>query len=100
MSETPSGRSSTTAGERRRAEGSHLLPLPPHGPGQFNGPLLGMDVAVLSQDGEFVRDAIGELAVLNAWPGMTHSFWQDDERYVKTYWSRWAVSGITATSPA
>ncbi len=64
-------------------------PFLPMDPASFNGPLVGMDVSVLSQDGEFVRDAIGELAVLNAWPGMTHSFWQDDERYLNTYWSRW-----------
>src|SRR5207248_3751686 len=23
------------------------------------------------------------------WVGMTHGFWQDPDRYVETYWSRW-----------
>ena len=25
----------------------------------------------------------------NTWPGMTHAFWRDPERYLDTYWSRW-----------
>jgi acetyl-CoA synthetase len=28
------------------------------------------------------------LAVLNTWPGMTKGFWQDSQRYLETYWSR------------
>jgi len=55
----------------------------------FNGPLPGMDVAVLDQDGTPVVGQVGELALLNTWPGMTHSFWHDRERYLETYWSRW-----------
>jgi acetyl-CoA synthetase len=55
----------------------------------FNGPLPGMDVAVLDQDGRPVVGQVGELTVLNTWPGMTHAFWGDRERYLKTYWSRW-----------
>jgi len=37
-----------------------------------------------------VRGAVGELVVRNAWPGMTRGFWRDPERYLQTYWSRWA----------
>jgi acetyl-CoA synthetase len=48
-----------------------------------------MDVAVLDQDGTPVVGQVGELALLNTWPGMTHSFWHDRERYLETYWSRW-----------
>jgi acetyl-CoA synthetase len=55
----------------------------------FNGPLPGMDVAVLDQDGTPVVGQVGELAILNTWPGMTHSFWHDRERYLETNWSRW-----------
>ena len=62
--------------------------LPMHA-GGFNGPLPGMDVAVLDQNGAVVLGEIGELAVLNTWPGMTHAFWQDRERYLETYWNRW-----------
>lgn len=62
-----------------------FLPISASG---FNGPLPGMDVAVLDDDGRPVTGQIGELAVLSTWPGMTHAFWQDRERYLDTYWSR------------
>ena len=55
----------------------------------FNGPLPGMDVAVLNQEGQPVTGEVGELTVFNTWPGMTHAFWRDRDRYLKTYWSRW-----------
>ena len=64
-------------------------PFLPMLPASFNGPLPGIDVAVLDSQGEPVVDAVGELVALNTWPGMTHSFWQDDERYLQTYWQTW-----------
>lgn len=64
-------------------------PFLPTDAASFNGPLLGMDVTVLDPEGNPVRDGIGELAVLNTWPGMTHGFWGNDERYLATYWSKW-----------
>jgi acetyl-CoA synthetase len=54
----------------------------------FNGPLPGMDVAVVDENGNDVVNQIGELAVRNTWPGMTHSFWQDRSRYLETYWQQ------------
>ncbi|WP_439678426.1 AMP-binding protein [Embleya sp. MST-111070] len=64
-------------------------PFQPMDPASFNGPLPGIDVAVLDQDGRPVVGEIGELAVLNTFPGMTHAFWRDRERYLATYWNRW-----------
>jgi acetyl-CoA synthetase len=64
-------------------------PFLPMEPACFNGPLPGMDVAVLDQQGNPVVGQVGELAVLNTWPGMTHAFWNDRKRYLKTYWDRW-----------
>lgn len=64
-------------------------PFLPMEPASFNGPLPGMDVAVLDQVGTPVTDRVGELVVRNTWPGMTHAFWGDRERYLRTYWSRW-----------
>jgi acetyl-CoA synthetase len=60
----------------------------PQSPASFCGPLPGMDVDVLDADARQTTD-IGELVVQNTWPGMAHSFWKDDERYLDTYWSRW-----------
>jgi acetyl-CoA synthetase len=56
-------------------------------PASFSGPLLGLDVDVLDADGK-PTDGIGELAVYNTWPGMTHGFWRDPGRYLKTYFAQ------------
>ncbi|MEV4342777.1 AMP-binding protein [Streptomyces sp. NPDC049590] len=90
-----------TVGERRRPiinysggteVGGGLLnsyPFLPMAPASFNGPLPGIDLAVLDEHGKPAVGEIGELAVLNTFPGMTHAFWQDRERYLETYWDRW-----------
>ena len=64
-------------------------PFLPMAPASFNAPLPGLDVAVLDAAGKPVTGEVGELAVLNTFPGMTHAFWNDRERYLETYWSRW-----------
>jgi acetyl-CoA synthetase len=46
-----------------------------------------MDVDVVDEQGCTVVGEVGELVVRNTWPGMTHSFWQDPERYLEAYWS-------------
>ncbi|MER6667223.1 AMP-binding protein [Amycolatopsis japonica] len=63
-------------------------PFLPAAPAAFTGPLPGVDAVVLDDDGKPVVDAIGELAVRNTFPGMTHAFWQDRERYLDAYWAR------------
>jgi acetyl-CoA synthetase len=47
-----------------------------------------MDADVVDADGRSIREAVGELVVRQPWPGMTNGFWNDDERYLATYWSR------------
>jgi acetyl-CoA synthetase len=64
-------------------------PFLPSEAASFNGPLPGMDVSVVDESGKPVVGQVGELAVLNTWPGMTHAFWHDRERYLDTYWQRW-----------
>jgi acetyl-CoA synthetase len=39
-----------------------------------------------------LTDAVGELVVRRPFVGMTRSFWQDDERYLQTYWQ--TIPGI------
>jgi acetyl-CoA synthetase len=63
--------------------------ITPQTPASFSGPMLGMDVDVYDADGHSAA-GIGELVVLNSWPGMAHGFWQDEERYLNTYWNRWS----------
>lgn len=60
-------------------------PIKPCG---FNTAVPGVETVVLDESGKPVVNAVGELAVLNAWPGMTNGFWQDPQRYLDTYWSR------------
>jgi acetyl-CoA synthetase len=62
-----------------------ILPLKPT---CFSAPVPGLAVDVVDDDGNPVRDTVGELVIRNAWPGMTRGFWQDRERYEETYWSR------------
>jgi len=61
----------------------------PQKPCSFAGPIPGMDVDVFDEHGQSVRGVVGELVIRQPWPGMTRGFWQDPERYLETYWSRW-----------
>jgi len=63
-----------------------FLPMPP---ACFTAPLPGVDVAVFDADGKPVVGEIGELVLRNTFPGMTHAFWQDRDRYLATYWEHW-----------
>jgi acetyl-CoA synthetase len=64
------------------------IPLLPIKPASFNAPVPGMAADVVSDSGEPVRGAVGELALRGPWPGMTRGFWGDPERYIETYFSR------------
>jgi acetyl-CoA synthetase len=64
-------------------------PFLPMRPASFTAALPGVDAAVFDQDGTPVIGAIGELVLRNTFPGMTHAFWRDRERYLATYWERW-----------
>jgi acetyl-CoA synthetase len=49
----------------------------------------GMAMDVVDADGRPVGPGeVGELVCRKPWPGMTRGFWQDDERYLATYWRR------------
>ena len=66
--------------------GNPLLPLKPCA---FSGSCPGIAADVLDENGDPVRNQVGELVIRTPWIGMTRSFWRDEERYVETYWSRW-----------
>lgn len=55
-------------------------------PGAFNTSSPGVQADVVDASGMPVRDRIGELAILKPFVGMTKSFWQDDARYLESYW--------------
>ncbi|MCC6992227.1 MAG: AMP-binding protein [Acidobacteria bacterium] len=60
-----------------------VKPIPAGG---FNTPTPGIDVDVVDASGRPVVGEVGELVVREPFVGMTHSFWQDDARYLETYW--------------
>ncbi len=63
-----------------------LLPIKPCG---FSAPCPGMDADILNDKGESVgANEVGELTIKKPWIGMARGFWQEPERYLETYWSR------------
>jgi acetyl-CoA synthetase len=47
-----------------------------------------MAIDVVDSDGRPVRGAVGELICRKPWPAMTRGLWNDANRYIQTYWSR------------
>ena len=73
--------------------GCFLMPMPhqPLKPCTLGGPGLGMDVDVVDDRGESIRDDHGRgyLVARDSCPSMTKSLWEGDERYLEEYWSTW-----------
>lgn len=63
-------------------------PLLPIKPCSFSAPCPGIAADVVDESGQSVRGAVGELVIRQPWIGQARGFWRDDERYLKTYWSR------------
>lgn len=62
-------------------------PLLPMKPASFSGPCPGIAADVVDPEGNSVRGEVGELVIRAPWIGMTRGFWQDEQRYLDTYWS-------------
>lgn len=65
--------------------GNFFKPLKPCA---FSGPVPGMDADVVDSEGRPVRNEVGELVIRKPWIGMTRGFWNDRDRYLESYWSR------------
>ncbi len=65
--------------------GNPLLPLKPC---SFAAPCPGIAADVVDENGNSVRNAVGELVIRAPWIGMARGFWKDNDRYLQTYWSR------------
>jgi acetyl-CoA synthetase len=63
-------------------------------PCHFNTTAPGVDVRIVDGAGVEQVDAVGELSVFQPFNGMTSGFWQDDQRYLDTYWSRFPDSWV------
>jgi acetyl-CoA synthetase len=59
-------------------------------PVTLRGPSLGMAIDVVDAEGEPVRGDVGELICRKPWPAMTRGIWGDPDRFINSYWSRFA----------
>jgi acetyl-CoA synthetase len=66
--------------------GNPIMPLKPC---SFSAACPGIATDVFDENGHPLRNAVGELVIKAPWIGMTRGFWQDKQRYLDTYWSRW-----------
>ncbi|MBI3159278.1 MAG: AMP-binding protein [Chloroflexi bacterium] len=66
--------------------GNPILPLKP---AAFSGPCPGIAADIFDEQGNSVREQVGELVIKAPWIGMTRGFWKDAARYEETYWNRW-----------
>jgi len=58
-------------------------------PGSATIPFPGIDAAILDEGGKEIDDGQGYLVLRRPWPGMLRTLFQDDDRYVETYFSRY-----------
>jgi acetyl-CoA synthetase len=75
-----------------QTETGHIMITPLPGitatkPGSATQPFPGVDAAVVDEDGN-ETDEQGLLVLRKPWPGMLRTLYQDDERFVKTYFDR------------
>ncbi len=72
--------------------GCFLFPLPiqPLKPCTLGGPAPGMAAAILDDAGTPAAPGVtGYLACTKPAPSMTRGVWDDPQRYLETYWSKW-----------
>jgi acetyl-CoA synthetase len=74
--------------------GGHMISPVPGGvalkPGSCTIPLPGIAADVVDEMGDSITtpDAGGYLVIKKPWPGMLRTIWGDNDRYVRTYWSK------------
>ncbi len=69
-----------------------ITPLPgltPTKPGSATRAFPGISAEALDEQGNPVKTGGGYVAITKPWPSMMRTLYKDDERYVKTYWSKW-----------
>jgi acetyl-CoA synthetase len=59
-------------------------------PGSATHPFPGIHPDILSMTGERIETGGGFLAIRRPWPSMLRGIWRDPQRFIDTYWSKWA----------
>ncbi len=62
-------------------------------PGSCTKPLPGIDAAIIDNNGKEIigSNQGGDLVIKKPWPSMLRGIWGDEDRYVKTYWSKYSL---------
>jgi acetyl-CoA synthetase len=76
-----------------QTETGHIMITPLPGitatkPGSATVPFPGVDAAIFDEDGNELDEGQGYLVLTKPWPGMLRTLYQDDDRFVETYFSK------------
>jgi len=75
------------------------FPVSPLKPGSGTKPFPGVKMDILNEDGKPVKpDEEGFLVVQSPWPAMMRTIYNDPERYINQYWSRYPGCYLTGDS--
>ena len=58
-------------------------------PGSATVPFPGTHISVLDNDAQEIAVGGGLLAIMRPWPSIARTIWNDDQRYIDTYFSKW-----------
>jgi acetyl-CoA synthetase len=77
-----------------QTETGHILITPLPGitatkPGSATVPFPGVQAAVYDEEGKEIDEGQGYLVLKQPWPGMLRTLYEDDDRFVETYWERY-----------
>jgi len=75
------------------------LPCVPLKPGSGTKPFPGLEMDIVDEDGKSVKpNEEGYLVIKTPWPAMLRSIWNDPDRYVNQYWSKFPGMYLTGDS--
>ncbi|UCH65913.1 MAG: acetate--CoA ligase, partial [Ignavibacterium sp.] len=75
------------------------MPCVPLKPGSGTKPFPGLQMDILDDDGNPVKDGEeGFLVIKIPWPSMLRTIWNDPDRYVEQYWSKYDGLYVTGDS--
>jgi acetyl-CoA synthetase len=70
------------------------LPITPLKPGSATKPFFGNEIGIVDDEGREVKAGEeGNLVIKSPWPGMTAGVYRDPDRFVETYWKKYAKQG-------
>jgi acetyl-CoA synthetase len=75
------------------------MPCVPLKPGSGTKPFPGLQMDILDDEGNQVKtNEEGYLVIKNSWPSMLRTIWNDPDRYVEQYWSKYEGMYLTGDS--